>query len=49
MAIVHRSVHYSSELSAEEERVASTVLERVRVLRGEHGVTHLRYRVRHGA
>jgi dihydrofolate reductase len=24
-------------------------LERVRVLEGEHGVTHLRYRVRHGA
>jgi hypothetical protein len=24
-------------------------LERVRVLMGEHGVTHLRYRVRHGA
>jgi dihydrofolate reductase len=23
-------------------------LERVRVLEGEHGVTHLRYRVRHG-
>jgi dihydrofolate reductase len=24
-------------------------LERVRVLEGEHGVTHLRYRVHHGA
>ena len=24
-------------------------LQRVRVLEGEHGVTHLRYRVRHGA
>ena len=43
--MVHRSVHHNP-FSAEEERMASMVLYMSISLVGEHGLTHLRYRVR---